>query len=154
MLLETLVYRDGQSFDAACQILEQKQGLAVDRQQLRTILAQLPRRSPRRFEGDDALEELPGSDGADAQLLINERDGQLAAAEEALRRALQDLPDEDRTIIRLLYYEGVSVADIARGLRMEQKRLYPHIKQLLASLRKTLKSQRISPDFLESLDSS
>ena len=75
-------------------------------------------------------------------------------AEQALRRALQELPDEDRAIIRMLYYEGLSVADIARGLRVEQKRLYPRIKQLLASLRKTLKRQGISADFLEDLDSS
>ena len=75
-------------------------------------------------------------------------------AEQALRRALQELPDEDRVIIRMLYYEGLSVAEIARGLRVEQQRLYPRIKQLLASLRKTLERQGISADFLEDLDSS
>ena len=51
MLLETLVYRDGCSFDAACRILEEKHELAVDRRQLQAMLAQLPRRAPRRFEG-------------------------------------------------------------------------------------------------------
>ena len=54
----------------------------------------------------------------------------------------------------MLYYEGSSIADIARGLRMEQPRLYPRIKQLLASLRKTLDRQGISTDFLKDLDSS
>jgi RNA polymerase sigma factor (sigma-70 family) len=150
-LLETLVYRDGCSFDAACQILEQKHGVAVDRRQLRSMLAQLPRRSPRRFESDDGLSKVPVDDGADAQLLARERNDQLAVAEEALRRALDELPDEDRAIIRLLYYEGLSVADIARGLHIEQKRLYPRIKLLLASLRKTLKGQGFSADILESL---
>src|SRR3954467_3768557 len=33
VLLETLVYRDSQSFDAACQILEQKHGVTVDRRE-------------------------------------------------------------------------------------------------------------------------
>jgi len=154
ILLETLVYRDGRSFDAACEILEQKHGMAVDRRQLRTMLAQLPRRSPRRFEGDDGLESVPSGDGADAHVLASERDDQLAAAEEALGRALHELPDEDRAIIRMLYNEGLSVANVARGLHIEQKRLYPHVKQVLASLRKTLSSQRISADFLENLDSS
>ena len=154
ILLETLVYRDGRSFDEACQILEQNRGLAVDRRQLRTMLAQLPRRSPRRFEGEDGLEKVSSGDGADASMLINERDNQLAAAEEALRQALRALPDEDRAIVRMLYYEGLSVADIARGLHLEQKRLYPHIKQLLASLRGTLERQGISADILENLDSS
>jgi DNA-directed RNA polymerase specialized sigma24 family protein len=53
----------------------------------------------------------------------------------------------------MLSYEGLSVADIARGLGIEQKRLYPRIKQLLAALRRTLISQGISADFLEDLDS-
>ena len=86
--------------------------------------------------------------------LATERDERLAVAEQALRRALQKLPDEDRVIIRMLYNEGLSVAEIARALRVEQQRLYPRIKQLLASLRKTLEGQGISADFLEGLDSS
>jgi RNA polymerase sigma factor (sigma-70 family) len=153
VLLETLVYRDNCTFDAACQILEQKHGVTIDRRELRTMLAQLPRRSPRRFEGDEGLSVVASPDGADAQILSNERDDQLAAAEEALRSALGQLPDEDRAIIRMLYYEGLSVADIARGMHTEQKRLYPRIKLLLSSLRKTLKSQRISADVLDDLDS-
>jgi RNA polymerase sigma factor (sigma-70 family) len=147
--LETLVHRDGHTFDAACQILEQKHGVAIDRRKLQAMLAKLPRRSPRRFEGDDGLSTLPSAGGADAELLSGERDQKLAVAEEALRKALGALPDEDRTILRLLYYEGLSVADIARGLQMDQKRLYPRIKQLLGSLGKTLRGQGISADILE-----
>lgn len=154
MLLETLVYRDGCSFDAACRILEQKHELATDRRELRAMLAQFPRRSPRRFEADDELDTVPSAGGADARVLAGERDDQLAAAEAALGRALQELPDEDRVIIRMIYFEGLSIADIARGLGMEQPRLYPRIKQLLASLRKTLESQGISAGFLKDIDSS
>jgi RNA polymerase sigma factor (sigma-70 family) len=153
ILLETLVYRDGCSFDAACRILEQKHGRSVDNRELRAVLAQLPRRSPRRFEGADGLNTLPSGDGADHQLLIGERDGQIAIAEASLRRALQSLSDEDRAIVRMLYDEGLSIADIARGLHLEQKRLYPRIRQLLTSLRQTLESQGISSDFLQELDS-
>jgi RNA polymerase sigma factor (sigma-70 family) len=154
MLLETLMFRDGCSFDTACQILEQKHGLAPDRRQLRAMLAQLPRRSPRRFEGEKGLDMIPSANDADTHVLTSERDDQLSTAEEALGRALRELPDEDRAIIRMLYYEGLSVADIARVLRVEQRRLYPRIKQLLGSLRKTLKGRGISAAFLEDLDSS
>jgi RNA polymerase sigma factor for flagellar operon FliA len=151
--LETLVYRDGYSFDSACAILEQKHGPAVDRRELRSMLAQLPRRSPRRFESDSDLATLPSRDGpADAYVLDDEREQRLAAAEAALRKAVDAFPDEDRAVIRLLYYEGLSVAAIARALHIEQKRLYPRIKQLLASLQKTLKAQGIAGDVLEHLD--
>ena len=151
--LETLVYRDNYSFDSACTILEQKRGATMDRRALRSMLAQLPRGSPRRFESDDGLATLPSHDGAaDARVLDDEREQRLAAAETALRNAVDALADEDRAVIRLLYNEGLSVAAIARGLQIEQKRLYPRIKQLLVSLRRTLKSQGIAADVLEHLD--
>jgi RNA polymerase sigma factor (sigma-70 family) len=154
ILLEKLVYRDGCTFDSACQILEQKHGVTVGRRELRSMLAQLPRRAPRRFEGDDGLDTVPSADRADALALAGEREDRLATAEQALRRALDQLPDEDRAIVRMLYFEGLSVADIARGLRLEQMRMYPRIRQLLASLRKTLGGQGISGEFLVDLNSS
>lgn len=150
--LETLVYRDNYSFDSACAILEQKHGATIDRRALRSMLAQLPRRSPRRFESDDGLATVPSHDGADVHVLDDEREQRLAAAEAALKKAVDAFADEDRAVIRLLYYEGLSVAAIARALQIEQKRLYPRIKQLLMSLRKTLKSQGIAADVLEHLD--
>jgi RNA polymerase sigma factor for flagellar operon FliA len=154
LVLETLVYRDGLTFDAACRVLEQKHGFTADRRELSAILAQLPRRAPRRFEGDDSLDLIASGEGTDARVLNNERDDRLAAAESALGRALQALPDEDRVIIRMLYYEGLSVADIARALHLEQARLYPRLRQLLAGLRRTLEAQGISGDFLQGIDSS
>src|SRR5262245_11629850 len=93
ILLETLVHRDGPSFDAACHVLEHKHGMIVDRKELRGMLVQLPLRSPRRFEGSDGLSTLPSSDGADTRVLDHERDEQRWAAEEALRVALAELPD-------------------------------------------------------------
>jgi DNA-directed RNA polymerase specialized sigma24 family protein len=78
----------------------------------------------------------------------------MAAAEDALRGALQQLSEEDRVIIRMLYYQGISIADIARSLQLDQRKLYPRIQQLLTSLRKALKAQGISADVLENLDTS
>jgi len=153
ILLEQLVYRDGCTFDAACRILGQKHGVTTDPRELRAMLAKLPRRAPRRFEGEDGLSAVPSAGGADTPLLAGEREEQLATAELALMKALGNLPDEDRAVIRMLYYEGMSIADTARSLQIEQKRLYPRIKLLLSSLRKTLKSERISADILEDLDS-
>lgn len=154
MVLETLVYRDGCSFDAASRILEQKHEFAIDRRQLQAMLAQLPRRAPRRFEGDAGLDAVLSGDGADARVLTAERDEQLGAAEEALRRAVRELPDEDQVIVRMLYYEGFSVSDIARALGLDQQRLYPRVKQLLASMRNALERQGVSADCLREMDSS
>lgn len=150
--LEALIYRDGRSFDSARQTLEQRHGSAASSETLRAIFVQLPRRSRRHFESADGLDFVPSNDEADGDVSATERDEQLATASDALGRALRDLPDEDRLIIRMMYYEGVSVADIARGLHLEQPRLYPRIRHILAALRKTLASQGISPDFLQDVD--
>ena len=154
ILLETLVYRDGCTFETACQMLEQKRTFTIDRRELRVMLSQFPRRTPRRFDGDEELGSLASNSEADAPLLDDERAEQRAAAEAALRDALDTLKEEDRAIIRMLYYEGMSAADIARGLYIEQARLYPRIKHLLGSLRKILTDRKISSDFLDALDSS
>lgn len=153
VLLETLVNRDGCSFDAACQTLERKHGLKLQRRELRSMLAKLPRRTRRRFEGSDSLEAMSSANEADTDVLSAERDDRLAAAEEALRTSLARLPDDDRAIIRLLYYEGMSVAEVARAVGADQMRLYPRIRQLLASLRTALTNQGISPEFLNELGS-
>jgi len=154
VLLETLIYRDGCTFDAACQIIEQRRGLNVQRGELRTILTQLPRRPPRKFEGDADLDVVPAVERADGLVLESERVEHVALAEAAVARAVEELPVEDRLIIRMVYYEALSVAEIARVLGLEQKRLYPRIQQLLRSLRNTLKSQGITADFVDNVDSS
>lgn len=151
ILLEKLVYRDGCTFDAACRVIEQNPALATDRKQLQDMLSRLPRRAPRRFTGDDALEDMTTDASADDEVLADERGDHLAAAESALRIAIDDLPLEDRVIVRMLYYEGTSIADVARGLGLEQKRLYPRTKQILAALKKRLVERGISSDLLDDL---
>jgi RNA polymerase sigma factor for flagellar operon FliA len=151
--LEKLIYRDKHPFDAACDILIQKHSLTIDRQTLREMFAKLPRRSPPcQIDGDYEISYVASVDEADSGVISHERDQRVAEAMVALHAALRALPDDDRAIIRLLYLERMSIADIARGLRLDQKRLYPRIQRLLASLRKSLADRHISPDVLRDLD--
>lgn len=152
MLLEKLIYRDGHSFEAACEIVTQKHSTTIDRRTLREMFSKLPRRSARRFDGDDEIPYVPSGDEADSDVIARERDQQIAEAMDALHAALRALPDEDRAIIRLLYFERMSIADIARGLHLDQKRLYPRVQRLLTSLRKSLADRHVSADVLVELD--
>jgi len=153
VLLERLIYRDRRSFDAACEILAQTHSVRIDRPTLREMFAKLPRRSPpRQIDGADEIPHVPSSDEADTHLISHERGQRIGEAMLALHAALRALPDEDQAIIRLLYFERMSIADIARGLHLEQKRLYPRIQRLLATLRKSLAHRHISPDVLGELD--
>lgn len=153
MHLERLISRDGYSFDAACHILEQRDGQPSPRAELRRLLLQLPARSPRRQAADTDLEALPASDRADSPMLEVERDGQRSTAEQALRRVLERLPAEDRLIVSLLYFEGLSVADVARGLGLEQKPLYLRIQKLLRAMAVSLEAEGVTADLLDILRS-
>jgi len=68
------------------------------------------------------------------------------AADAALSAALGKLPAEDRLILRLRYWDGASVADIARHLSVPQKPLYRRIDRALSALRTHLELQGISRD--------
>jgi RNA polymerase sigma factor for flagellar operon FliA len=152
VLLETAVYRDGLSFEDACLRLEQSGQAAADRARLRDILQQLPYRPRRRIEGDEALEEVPAQELANGELLQAERQRERVTLEEALERAVGRLGTEDQVIIRMHYYEGLSIADIARGLQLPQKPLYARLKRLLGALSTTLSQDGIGPESLESLN--
>jgi RNA polymerase sigma factor (sigma-70 family) len=151
VLLETAVYRDGQSFDQACDTLS-RNGVSVDPSELRRIRDALPLRTPRRVEHSDIVEDLPALDTADDAVLDRERHERLAAVSAALHRALARLEPEDRLIIKMRYLEGFSIADVARGLGLEQKPLYPRIKRVLGRLSAELRAEGIAADCLDWLD--
>ena len=144
--LEAAIYRDQLSFEQACGFLAQDSRLKVDRAELRKVLASLPHRAPKRVENGGYVEDVPSTDSADGPLLNHERDGRLQAAKAALGHAVDRLAPEDRVIVRLHFYEGFSIADVARAVSIPQKPLYARMKRLLETLHKDLRSQGIGPD--------
>lgn len=152
VLLETAMYRDGLSFDEACTWLEQNERLQTDRKELRKIAEKLPRRAPRRIEGEEQLDEVAGKAHTNGHLLDAEREEQRASLRRALARTLATLDSEDQLIIRLRFFEGLSIADVARGLRLAQKPLYTRVGRLLQSLSAALAREGIGPESLEFLE--
>ena len=144
--LEAAIYRDGQSFEQACGFLAQDSRLKVDRTELRRLLASLPYRSPKRVENGASVDDVVSSDSADGRVLDHERESRLQAAKAALGRAVARLAAEDALIVRLHFFEGFSIADVAREVGIPQKPLYVRMKRLLESLHKDLGSQGIGPD--------
>lgn len=153
VLLETAVYRDGRSFDEACSVLQENGRVNMDRTELRRIMTELPRRMRPREEDEASLDSVATSDQANGHVLENERRDQLRAAESALRRVVARLDPEDQLIIKMHFFEAISIADIARGLGLPQKPLYPRIKRLLEGLSTALASEGIGPEYLESVSS-
>jgi RNA polymerase sigma factor for flagellar operon FliA len=150
VLLEAAVYRDGRTFEEACGVLEQHGRLNVRRDELRRLMTELPYRAPRRGV-DEAVDvaDVPATDSADGSVLGDERDQRLQAAKQALDRAVAQLDPEDRLIIRMHFFEGLSIADVARGLGVAQKPLYPRIKRILETLSGALGAEGIGAEYVE-----
>ena len=154
VLLEAAVYRDGQSFDEACNTLGRNGRVQVDRAAFRKILNELPHRIPRRVDDGVRVDDIPSQSGADNGVLDRERAEHMQAAKVALDRAVAELDSEDRVIIRMHFFEGLSIADVARGLGIDQKPLYPRLRKLLERLSTRLRGDGIGPEYLEWLNSS
>jgi RNA polymerase sigma factor (sigma-70 family) len=75
-----------------------------------------------------------------------------AMLDAALARALGQLSAEDHVIVRLRFWEGLTVADIARALGLAQKALYRRLDRALATLRARLERDGVSPADLPSND--
>lgn len=144
--LERLVYRDGNSFDQAVSILRSRGDTTLGEAELRAIFKALPatNRGRPRVVGESPLDTVPSPRSADGELLEAEAEGEREHAREAVRAAIAKLSPEDAHIVHLRYFEGASVADIARALRLEQKPLYRRLERLLLRLREEIEGSGIS----------
>ncbi|HTA73847.1 MAG TPA: sigma-70 family RNA polymerase sigma factor [Gemmatimonadaceae bacterium] len=136
--LETLVYRDGHRLDQAAEVLRTRGETALSDRDLAAMFAALPVRGPMRplEVGAEPLTAIPAPEVVD--------DGDRDRVDETLFTALDRLPPEERAILRMRYWEGMSIADIARGLGMPQKPLYRRIERALAELRRHVEASGVS----------
>lgn len=150
--LEMLIYRDGCTFSEAAERIRSA-GEEVSDRELADLLSRLPPKHPSRpvSVGSDALDSAPAPSRADERVVGDEADRARRHAVEALFRALERLPDEDRLIVRMRMWEGMSLADIARALNLPQKPLYRRLERILKRLRADLEAQGVTRDFFRGL---
>jgi RNA polymerase sigma factor (sigma-70 family) len=150
--LECLLYRDGLTFDEACGVLQSDPRVSAPREALHDISLRLPRRDPR---GRPSGGPEPAEDGVPA-LERAERQGLADRTFAVIRRTIDSLPACERLFLRLHVESGLSVAQVARALGLEQKSLYRRKDQLLKLLRDGLEAEGIvsqdAQDLLASLD--
>ena len=128
--LDRLIHRDGASIHEAVAILKEGQP-QFDETELFALASRLPSRSRRKVLSIEHLgassRHLPRvehSDGVEAEQLASMLDA-----------CLEHLPDEDRVLIQLRFWHGLSVADVARALGLRAKPLYPRYGRILKRLR-------------------
>lgn len=140
--LEALVYRDRLPVGQAGEILRTSGQTSLSDRQLSALLTELPMRSPGRpvQVGTESSKEPNGSSRADDVIAADDAESSRKAIESALER----LPAEDRVMLRMRFWEGLSVADIARGLGLPQKPLYRRMERALRELRRLLEQAGVS----------
>jgi RNA polymerase sigma factor (sigma-70 family) len=147
ILLERLVARDGWTFDQAVETLRVNHGVEVN-DALDALCVKLTQRAPaRQFVAEveaDGVESAAAP--PDANVLRAEQDFLAKRVQTALDRVRQTLAPEMRLILKMRFEDSVPVADIARALHLNQKRLYRTIDQLLATLRQGLEAEGIDRD--------
>ncbi len=135
--LETLLNRDGRALEEAITIVA---GRVKEKSpaELRELAIRLPQRTRRRFEGEEALAQLPAAGGSDDGVIEAEKRELARLAETEFSRAVAELEAEERLVLKLRFSDGMAIVDIAALLRVPAKPLYARIERSLGSLRRTL----------------
>ena len=138
--LDELLHRDSCPLREAIGILRQ-QGAVESDGELARMAARLPRHvTDSQIPVKSVADSL--ADPATPRVSSDERQ----RVEWALQGAVSNLPDEDRIITRMRFWDGLSVADIARTLRIEQKPLYRRVENIQQRLRDALASAGITAE--------
>jgi RNA polymerase sigma factor for flagellar operon FliA len=154
--IEAMLCRDGRSIEEVIPLL-QRRWPELTRQRIEEIAGALPRRigRPRAVDLEAAADEVGGdvatvfetAFAADRMKMSREVDA-------TVRSAMEDLEERDRLILRLKYEGEMSVADIARTLKTDQKPLYRRLQRALAQIRARLERKGIGAEEAEDLLSS
>lgn len=149
--LDRLIRRDGASIDLAVKAIASRDDCALDERALRQIAADLPQKKDRRPQ---RLEDAPSlattataEDGLQSKETARLRERVIGA----VREVLDTLPEEDQTILRLLFWENHSVAQVARTLRVEARPLYRKIKRRYGDLEDRLDKRGVDASAVTTL---
>jgi RNA polymerase sigma factor for flagellar operon FliA len=150
--LETLTQRDGLTLDQAGELLRTAGETTLSDRELGALAMRFPLRAPLRpVQVGDARVDAPAAARADDLVERDDAAAESSVARRALDDALDELPDEDRLVVRLHYMEAMSVADIARGLALPQKPLYKRLDRSLRHLRRALERAGITREYVQTL---
>jgi RNA polymerase sigma factor (sigma-70 family) len=142
--LEQLTVRDGFTFDEACDILETNDRRHVDRTALSRTYGRFRQRARPRFVSDDtAGDQTPAPASADEAVIAADAQGVVDRTASVLRGALRATSRRDRLILKLHFFDGLSIADTGRRLGLDQKRLYRRLEWLLNRLHATLERKGV-----------
>jgi RNA polymerase sigma factor (sigma-70 family) len=151
VLLEQLCGRDGLPFDEAVERMRTEHGVSLSRTEIERMAVSLPTRTERRRVGEEELLRIP----VDGQVESRIEDGERSRTEEQLRvlliPLLQALSAEDRLLLKLHFWDGLSMAAISPLLGRPQRELYSVRDRCLKKIRRNLEEAGLSPERVRAL---
>lgn len=151
VLLERLYIRDSLPLDEAIERMRTEHGVSLSRAELERMATSLRQRTGRWWIGEEELLQIP----VDGQVASRIEDSERARTEERVRELLapllQSLPAHDRLLLKLYYWDGLSMAAISPLLGRPQRELYSVRDKCLKKLRRNLESAGLSPDQVREL---
>lgn len=151
--LEQLLHRDGRTVEEAVTITGGKH-TDVTRDSLVALVQRLPPRAPR--HRDVGLEEVADAEAAlpaDAEdtVFAEERRRTSERLSTLMSAAIAQLPPDDRLILQLRFEGGMTVAQIARSLGLDQKLTYRRIERNMREMKRALERSGIDSHDVEDL---
>jgi len=135
--LERLLWRDGRSLAEALPIVRSiNPSLSV--KHLEAMAERLPPRAPRPKAAEVDPDLLVGRESAEARTSEAEARRVSEHANDVVRRTMASMSLEDRMILRFRFGRGMTIADIARIMDLEQRPLYRRLEASLRGLRTAL----------------
>ena len=146
--LERSLYRDKLSFDEAFAALK-KRDESLSRDALESLAKRLPERGPKRREVP--LEHatrvaVSSAESIEADAAAGNRRDVAERVSSLVNELMDKLPDADRLLLQLRFQEGMTVAQIARATRDDQKSLYRRIERCMRDIRRQMESTGLAPD--------
>ena len=144
--IEAMLHRDGRTIEEVLPALIRRWP-DITRASIEAIVRRLPSRAARVRvveigEAGDALASVATRE--DPAAFESERTELAQRIAAIVRDTMKNLEEHDRLIFRLHFEGGMSVADVSRMLRVEQKPLYRRLQRVLLLLRKRLQAAGVS----------
>lgn len=148
--LEKIVRREGRSLEEALPIV-QAIDASLTRDMVTAMAGRLPERAPRARASDIDPDMLAGGESAEARVVEAEAVRVSDLASDVVRRTIASMPLQDRVILRCRFGKGMTVADVARMMQIEQRPLYRRIEASLRTLRQALTEAGADADTITEL---
>ena len=151
VLFERLLVRDGLSEVEAVERLRTQHGISLAPDEQTRLVAVLPRRPERRRVSEEELLKIPIDGQVEIRIEEKERARTASRLRELLVPRLHSLPAEDRLLLKLHFFDGLSIAALAPILHRPQRELYTVRDRCLKKLRRSLEEAGLGANQIRQL---